>query len=150
VNVGLFRENPASHGPPAERALLVRAAPAAWPASLVNSGQGGEQCPRHEVPEAIGVGAKSLPGAIPGGMSRLGDPRPLTLRTFGGLSSIERKRSIAAAVPAHGLRWSGMFGRSIVVLVETSICRSRGSARGHETPAKAVRNKGLVEVFEHR
>jgi hypothetical protein len=72
------------------------------------------------------------------GASRLGDPRPLALRTFGGCR--DRKVTIdprKAAVLAHGFRWSGMFGRSKAVLVETSICRSRGSASGQNGPARA-------------
>jgi len=43
-----------------------------------------------------------------------------------------------------------MFEWSVVVLAETSICRSRKSARGLEGAREERTNKGLVEVFERR
>jgi hypothetical protein len=43
-----------------------------------------------------------------------------------------------------------MFERSVVVLVETTVCRSRRSALGLKTPANSGADNGLVEVFEHR
>jgi len=43
-----------------------------------------------------------------------------------------------------------MFERSVVVLVETSICRSRGSAPGLEDAREQRANRGLVEVLEPR
>ena len=52
---------------------------------------------------------------------------------------IERRRSIGEAVVPAAAPRPGMFGRPRAVLVETSICRSRGSARGPKTPAKAGR-----------
>jgi hypothetical protein len=67
VNAGSLRGDRATHGPAVAYALLAYATRAAPLISLVNSGQGDERCPRQEVSEAIGVGAKSLSGAIPGG-----------------------------------------------------------------------------------
>jgi hypothetical protein len=43
-----------------------------------------------------------------------------------------------------------MFERFVVVLVETTVCRSQRSALGLATPANSGAVKGLVEVFEHR
>jgi hypothetical protein len=57
--------------------------------------------------------------------------RPLTLRTFGGYP-VGRKLSIEQGSRPSHTPWLGMFERSPVVLVETSTCRNRRSARGLE------------------
>jgi len=56
------------------------------------------------------------------GMSRFGDPRPLTLRNLGG-GSLDREATIdrwESPFQDHGFRGSGMFRRFLAVLVETS------------------------------
>jgi hypothetical protein len=101
-------------------------------------------------PKAIGVGAKSPSRAIVVGSVEARCPRPLTLRTSGGWPRSKGDfRSSTAVVPATP-QWLGMFERSPIVLVETSTCRNRRSARGLEDVREQRADKGLVEVFERR
>lgn len=114
------------------------------------SKQGKKRCSRHKESEAIGVGAKSLLQAIP--MAKVEDrcPRPLTLRTFGGCGwPLGDQSAIHAMVSVTDSPDPviGMFERSVIVLAEISVCRSRRSAPGPEAPANSGAAKSLVEVF---
>lgn len=84
VNAGSLRGDPAPHDPYAARVTASVRGGGDLLFSPRLSGQGRGGCSRQEVPEAIGVGAKSLPRAIAVGSVETRCSRPLTLRTFGG------------------------------------------------------------------
>jgi len=90
VNVGFLRGNQAPHGPLAALRLASRTALASSFLIRVVPDRVKERSSRHEESEAIGVGAKSLLGAISKGNVEVRDPRPLTLRNLGVCPSIER------------------------------------------------------------
>jgi len=80
----------------------------------------------------------------------IGFSRPLALRTSGGRpeeeATLPRRQSSQPRI-----RWFGMFEWSVVVLVETDICRNRRSARGLPNAREKRRAvAGLVGVFEPR
>jgi hypothetical protein len=151
LNIGSLRGSPVSHGPYAVRVLQARAGGGGIVFSLCRFGQGRERCLRQEVPEAIGVGAKSPWRAIAMGSVETRCSRPLTLKSFGGCPLLERQLSGEHdSRPNHEFRWFGMFERSSVVLVRTFICRSRTSARGLEGAREQRAARGLVHVFERR
>jgi hypothetical protein len=116
------------------------------------SGQGRGRCLRQEVPEAIGVGAKSLPRAVAVESVETRCSRPLTLRTFGGRPDREETFDRKAAVPTAP-QWFGMFERSSVVLVETCICRSRTKrtrpGRRTRIASEQGSSRGFKNVDEH-
>jgi len=94
------------------------------------------------VPEAIGVGAKSLSRAIAAGSveDRFLDPWPCAPSAVA--ADLEGNLwNGSGSGPNHGFRWFGMFERSSVVLVGTFICRSRTGARGLEAQAKSERRR---------
>jgi hypothetical protein len=81
----------------------------------------------------------------------IGFSRPLALRTSGGRPPRKRQLSPGRQSSQPRIRWFGMFEWSVVVLVETDICRNRRSARGLPNAREKRRAvAGLVGVFEPR
>jgi hypothetical protein len=105
-----------------------------------------EDVSRHEVPGAIGVGAKSTARAIATGSVGHRLARPLTLKNPGGC--LERKATSDRAWQSSRPRFPRleMFGWSVVVLVETSTCRSRRGARGRDSSCESSARSGLAGV----
>jgi hypothetical protein len=133
--------------PPYRRALLVRASVAGSVLFLPRRSRPAQEgVLRHEVPGAIGVGAKSTARAIATGNVGPRLARPLTLKNLG--DCLGRKAT-------SGRTWQSsrpriprieMFGWSVVVLVETSTCRSRRGARGRESFCESSAMSGLAGV----
>jgi hypothetical protein len=133
--------------PPYRRAPLARASVAGSVLFLPRRSRPAQEgVTRHEVPGAIGVGAKSTARAIATGSVGHRLARPLTLKNPGGC--LGRKAT-------SGRTWQSsrpriprieMFGWSVVVLVETSTCRSRRGARGRESSCESSAMSGLAGV----